>query len=688
MTIRGRRAGIALLLFILFAIPLLAQDATTVKVVGSNAAGSIFKSALEASGVETTLEYDFSGTQTGIGLFCQNQAAVVVTGRALNTSEASACTANGVQYHEVLFGLDGYALIASPDVDFLTCISTSELNQLIAPSAVSEDTTWSALNPAYPALPFGFVAMEAGTRAYDLVDGIINGDGFRSDTGLPPNYEVIETTVANGSGQLGLIPLAAALKAEGVTVLELNNPELGICAAPSAASILNRSYIGGERLFAYVNSAQLTAVAGLKDALAFVLSPDNQASLEAAGAVALGETVAAQSLAIVNDGTAGRVFSVDLDLFQAIPNTAGEVRVGGNASASAFVKASMASFTQRNPGVTLTEKYFGSAAGARELCSGNLDIAITTAALTEEEAAACTALEIVTVPFELGVQSAVLVGNAANDALTCLTVEQVQQVWTTSAEAATTWDAVGVGSEATEIVLFALSKGDAALNLLVGKASNSAAPAREDVNINADVLYLGAAVGNVTGGVAVMTLAQAEELISEGYAIKLLEINGGGACVLPSVETLADGSYPFAQSVTLLINQKSLAADGVQAALWNILANTNYTNIDATGLVGLNIDTLIAKRQALQGLFAEADLVEAELFAAESAAAATAAFEATVTPGQTIVPTIDPNATLVSPTIEPTVEEATAEPTVEEATAEPTSEAATVEPTVEATTAP
>jgi len=286
------------------------------------------------------------------------------------------------------------------------------------------------------------------------------------------------------------------------------------------------------------------------------------------------------------------------------------------------------------------------------------------------------------------VQNAVLVANSANDAFSCLTVEQIKQVWTASAEAPTTWDTVGVGSDATEIVLFALSKGDAALNLLVSKANGNASPAREDVNVNADVLYLGAAVGNVTGGVAVVTLAQAEELLSKGYAVKVLEIDGGDGCIAPSVDALTGGSYPFSQAVSLLVNQTSLAADGVQAALWTLLSNTNYVNIKAAGLVGLNIDTLIAKRQALQGLFADADLVEAEAFAAEAAAAATAAVEATVTPGQTIVPTIDPNATLVPPTTEPTVEVATVEPTVEEATTEPTTEAATVEPTVEATSTP
>lgn len=670
MTIRGRRTGFALLLFILLAIPLFAQEASPLKVVGSNAAGTILKSAIEASGVEVALEYDFAGTQGGVTAFCQNQAGLVVTSRPLTVAEAAACSASSVQYNEVLFALDGYALIASPDVDFVSCITTSELNLLIAPSAAAEDTTWMLANASYPELPFGFVAMQAGTRAYDLLDGLINGDGFRADAGLTPNFEPILTTVATGSGNLGLVPLSAALNAtEDIKLLELNNSELSACFAPSAENVLNRSYVGGERLFVYVNSEQLNASAGLKEALTAVLAAENQAALTAAGAVVLDETVAAQSLAVLNENTTGRVFSIDLDFFQPSFNNTGELRVGGSAAASNFVKTSLATFSQSNPGVTLTENYLGGTAGARELCNGNLDFTIASAALTEEETAACAASEVVVVPFELGVQNAVLVANSGNSDIECLTFDALKTAFT-------------AGTEASEdYILFALGKGDSTLNLLVDTVNNTASPAREDVNFNADVLYLGAAVGNVSNGLAVVTLAQAEQLIAEGYAVKLVGVDGGAGCVVPSAETLADGSYPIAQTVSLLVNQTSLAADHVQAALWTLVSNSNYNNITSAGLTGLSLESLIAKRQVLQTLFADADLAEAEQFAADTAATATAVIEATMTPGQTLVPTIDPNATLV-PTTEPTTETAV-EPTAEATTAE-----VTAEPTVEATTAP
>lgn len=649
MTIRGRRAGFALLLFIFLAIPLLAQEAAPLKVVGSNAAGTIFQSAVEATGLDVELDYAFAGTQGGVNAFCQNQAGIVVTSRPLNVGENSICASNNVNYHEILFAVDGYALVASPDVNFVTCVTPSQLNALIAPSASGDESDWSALNSTYPKLPFGFVAMQAGTRAYDLLDGAINGDGFRADAGLTPNFEVILTTVSQGSGNLGLVPMSAALNAtEDLVILELNNTELNSCFAPSAANVLNRGYSGGERLFIYINAEQLAATAGLKEVLTAVLATENQAALSAAGAVTLDAATLAQSQALLESGSTGRVFSADLDLFQPVPNVTGDLRVGGSAAASSFVKASLTTFTQRNPSTTLTETYLGAAAGARELCNGNLDFTIATAALTEEEAAACAASEIVVVPFELGVQNAVLIANSGNDALECLTLDAIKTAFT-------------AGTEATdEFILFALSKGDAALNLLVNKANGVAAAARDEVNVNADPLYLGAAVGNVANGLAVVTLAQAEELIAKGYAVKLVSVDGGAGCVAPSAEAFTAGTYPVAQTVTLLVNQTSLAADHVQAAIWTILSNSNYANIKSAGLGGLSLDTLIAKRQALQTLFADADLIEAERFAAEAAATATAVVEATMTPGQTLIPTIDPNAPTLEPTVEPTVEPTTA----------------------------
>lgn len=629
MTIHGRRVGLALLLLLVCVGLVVAQEAEPTKVVGSNSAGSLFQAASGEAGAGFT--YELTGTQAGISAFCANQAAAVIATRALTVSDVVNCQNNGVSFYEVLFGVDGYALIASPDVTFAECLSVTDLNALVSPSAAGTVSTWAAGNAAFGDVPFSLVTVAAGTRPYDLLDSAVNGDGLRADATFGSAEEVV-AQVAAGTGVLGVVPLGVAASAEGVTVLELRSTSLNVCAAPSAQNVLNLSYTGGERLFAYLNAAQAEALGG---AVAAVLSTDGQAALNTAGALSLPDAALAVSQGLIGEGRVGRVFSLEADLFQPVAGVSGEVRVGGSAAGASLLRASMATFTTSNPGATLTETYVGGLAGAREFCNGNLDIVVLTAPLSEEQAANCANLDIVPVTYTLGAQAAVLVSNAGNADLACLTTAQLRQAWTASAEAPTNWSVVGEGFADNEIVLFALSKGDVLLDLLVNSVSDGAAVARDTVNENFDPLFLGAAVNNVPGGLAVMSLAQAQDVLAAGSAVQVVSVDAGDGCVAPSVETIADGSYALSQPLVLVLNQTTLASDVVQSAVWTILSDVNYSAVEGAGLVGLDLDTLVSQRIALEALFVEADALEAERFAAEAAAIATQTAEA-VTPEPTV----------------------------------------------------
>ncbi|KXK51550.1 MAG: hypothetical protein UZ13_01972 [Chloroflexi bacterium OLB13] len=112
--------------------------------------------------------------------------------------------------------------------------------------------------------------------------------------------------VASGSGRLGLVSLNAALGAEGVRVLELDNPTLTGCYAPSVEQAFDRQYPGGARLFAYVTISALENAA-VADAFAALTAPEAAAVLDTAGFIAPTEAIAAQNAAVLADGTTGRV---------------------------------------------------------------------------------------------------------------------------------------------------------------------------------------------------------------------------------------------------------------------------------------------------------------------------------------------------------------------------------------------
>lgn len=665
MTFIARRALFVLLVLSMLLLPAAAQDDSGVLVVGSAVAGQAFN-AVAANEAFTT---DFSGTQNGLTQFCSDAADIALATRPLSLADASACAANGVEFVELLIGFDGYALIGSPDTEFAECLSTSNLDALIAPSLSGSEVNWTLVNASYPATAIEFVHPGLNSRPSALLDRVVRGEGFRSDATVVADSAAVIANVAAGEGKLGLVSLADAINAEGVNVLALNNLTLNTCVDATAENAFSRQYVGGDRVFAYVNATALEK-AGVAEALSALTSADAGEALTAAGFVPLTESLNAQAAAVAADGTIGRVFSNDVNTYQITGDATGTLRVGGDAAGVNFLKSTLPAVTQRYSMITLEESYLGGVAAVREFCNGNHEVIALSRAFTAEEQAACDANTIETFELPIGAQAAVLVANAESDYLSCISTATIAGVFAAGDELPVTWNSFNADFADEPIYLFVASKGDLAVDSMLIKATGANTPVRDDVQVSADAGYRAAAVGNTPGAVAVMTLAEAQNALAGSDALQLVGVQAeGGECVAPSAESIADGSYPLAQPVRLVINQRALETDTVQAAIYTLFADENYRLIEATGLTGLRFADLVDVRNTLVEAFRAADAAEAERFAAETAIEATPE----VTDG-TIEATAEGSEAEETPagdaTAEPTADEAADEDAEEEATPE------------------
>ena len=657
MTFIARRALFALLVLSMLLLPVAAQDDSGVLVVGSAVAGQAFN-AVAANEAFTT---EFSGTQNGLSQFCGNAADIALATRPLSLAEASACAANSVEFVELLIGFDGYALIGSPDTDFAECLSTGNLDALIAPSLSGTEVDWTLVNAEYPATALEFVHPGLNSRPSALLDRVVRGEGFRSDATALADSAAVIADVAAGEGKLGVVSLAAALSAEGVNVFALNNPTLNTCVDATAENAYSRQYVGGDRVFAYVNASAL-GKAGVADALSALTSPDAEEALTAAGFVPLTESLNAQAAAVVTDGTTGRVFSNDVNTFQIMGDPTGTLRVGSDAAGVSFLKSALPAVTQLYSMITLEESYLGGTAAVREFCNGNREVIALSREFTAEEQAACEANTIETFELPVGAQAAVLVANAESEYLSCISTATIAGVFAAGAELPVTWNTFNAEFADEPIYLFVSSKGDVAVDTMLSASTGISTPVREDVQVNADAAYRAAAVGNTPGAVAVMTWAEAQDALAANETLQLVSVQAeGGECVAPSAETIADGSYPLAQPVRLVINKRALETDTVQAAIYALFSDANYQLIETAGLTGLRFGDLVDVRNTLVEAFRAADAAEAERFAAETAAQATpevadGTVEATAESGETEeTPAVDATA---EPTTEATAEEA------------------------------
>jgi phosphate transport system substrate-binding protein len=107
----------------------------------------------------------------------------------------------------------------------------------------------------------------------------------------------------------------------------------------------------------------------------------------------------------------------------------------------------------------------------------------------------------------------------------------------------------------------------------------------------------------------------------------LVAVDDGDGCVLPDLETIADGDYALARPTQLIVSQPALARPEVQVVLWELFRDTNHRNLESAGFIGMEYAKLPQIRDMLRRAFNDAQ-------AAAILAAQTAAPEATpeVTP--------------------------------------------------------
>jgi phosphate transport system substrate-binding protein len=227
---------------------------------GSSTVGPLTAAvAEEFRGVTENIDVtvDISGTGGGFERFCGGETDISNASRAIEQDEIDVCAENGVDFYEFEVALDGITVVVNSANDFVTCLTTDQLNQLWAPE--SDITTWNQLNPDWPEEPVSLYGPGADSGTFDYFTDVINGEEGASRTDYQPSEDdnVIVQGVANDNFALGYFGFAYYLENEGtLKAVEVDNGDG--CVAPSQETIADGSYAPLSRpLFLYVSDAAL-----------------------------------------------------------------------------------------------------------------------------------------------------------------------------------------------------------------------------------------------------------------------------------------------------------------------------------------------------------------------------------------------------------------------------------------------
>ena len=274
----------------------------------------------------------------------------------------------------------------------------------------------------------------------------------------------------------------------------------------------------------------------------------------------------------------------------------GQVRVDGSSTVFPLTAVAAEDFQLANPGVQVTVGSSGTGGGFEKFCRGETDANNASRPIKDDEAAACAAAGVEYGELQVAVDALTVVVNPANDWATCLTVEELNNIWAPDSTV-NNWSQVREGFPDEELKLFGAGTDSGTFDYFTDVINGEEGASRTDYTPTEDDNVTVQGVSGSKGGLGYFGLSY---FVENQDALKALEIDGGNGCVAPSAETAQDGTYvPLARPLFVYPSKAALARPEVKAFFDYYVAN------DGAIAEGAQFIPLNAEQQAkLQADFA------------------------------------------------------------------------------------
>ena len=141
----------------------------------------------EASNPGVSVTVGTSGTGGGFEKFCAGEADVSNASRAIKDEEIAACTAGGIESTEILVSYDGLAVVANPENDWASCLTTDQLAKIWGPG--SKVNSWQDVDASFPDVALKLYGPGTDSGTFDYFTDEINGEEGASRTDYSPSED-------------------------------------------------------------------------------------------------------------------------------------------------------------------------------------------------------------------------------------------------------------------------------------------------------------------------------------------------------------------------------------------------------------------------------------------------------------------------------------------------------------------
>ena len=217
----------------------------------------------------------------------------------------------------------------------------------------------------------------------------------------------------------------------------------------------------------------------------------------------------------------------------------GQIVSDGSSTVGPLTQAVAEEFNAQAPNVQITVDISGTGGGFERFCAGETDVQNASRAIDEEEIALCAENGVEWYEFEVAYDGLTVVINKQNTWLHCLNTDALKLLWQKEAPA-TTWAELNADMPAETINLYGPGTDSGTFDFFVDTILGDA-DIREDFTPSEDDNVLVEGVAGDVNALGYFGLAYYEANTEVLTAVGI--DNGDGNCVLPTAETVQDGTY-------------------------------------------------------------------------------------------------------------------------------------------------
>lgn len=232
----------------------------------------------------------------------------------------------------------------------------------------------------------------------------------------------------------------------------------------------------------------------------------------------------------------------------------GAIQVDGSSTVYPVTEAVAEEFRTVQPKVNVTIGSSGSGAGFKKFARGETDISNASRAIKEKEVNACKENNIEYLELRIALDGIAIVVNKGNTWLGTITTEELKQLWEPNSRVQK-WSDLRAEWPEEEIQLFGPSTAHGTYDFFTEEIVGESGASRSDYNAVSDYNVAVQGIGNNEYAMGYFGLAYYTENKDK---LKLISVDNGNGAVLPSLETVGDGTYtPLARPLYIYINKKS-----------------------------------------------------------------------------------------------------------------------------------